>query len=430
VKLLVTGATGLIGRAVCAHLQRTGHYVVGVRRIGGSEPPPPYVDQVLELDIARAREPGDWAPHLHGVEAVVNCAGVLQDSPRESTQGVHVTGIAALFDACEDAGIRRIVHFSAIGVDRGALTAFSRSKLAGDEGLMARDLDWIVLRPSVVVGRAAFGGSALFRGLAPLPWIPDIADAGPLQLVQLDDVVRTVAFFVDRDAPARVALEIAGPERLGFAQVIAAYRRWLGWRPAHSFRLPRWMQRATAALGDLAGALGWRPPLRTTARHEVVRGAVGDPSAWQRITGIEPQRLGDALQQEPASVQERWFAKLYLLKPVVFVVLSLFWIVTGLISLGPGWEIGVGLMEGAGAGPLAAPSVVAGALADIVVGSAIALRRTARAGLYGALGLSLFYLIAGTLLVPSLWAEPLGPMLKVFPIMVLTFVALALLDER
>jgi hypothetical protein len=44
---------------------------------------------------------------------------------------------------------------------------------------------------------------------------------------------------------------------------------------------------------------------------------------------------------EPASVQERWFARLYLLKSLVFAVFSLFWIATGLISLGPEWEVGM-----------------------------------------------------------------------------------------
>ena len=45
-----------------------------------------------------ANRPEDWAQHLQGIDAVVNCAGVLQDSPRESTQGVHVDGLAGVND--------------------------------------------------------------------------------------------------------------------------------------------------------------------------------------------------------------------------------------------------------------------------------------------------------------------------------------------
>src|SRR6202045_1759170 len=94
------------------------------------------------------------------------------------TRGVHVDGIASLFAACEQTGVRRVEHFSTIGVDREAPTAFSRTKLEGDRRLMASDLDWIILRPSVVVGRPAYGGSALFRGLASLPVLPVMPKIG------------------------------------------------------------------------------------------------------------------------------------------------------------------------------------------------------------------------------------------------------------
>ena len=66
----------------------------------------------------------------------------------------------------------------------------------------------------------------------------------------------------------------------------------------------------------------------------------------------------------------------------------------------------------------------------IAIGAAIAFRRTTRQGLRAAVAISVFYVIAGTLMVPWLWAEPLGPFLKIFPILVLNFVALAILEDR
>jgi hypothetical protein len=78
------------------------------------------------------------------------------------------------------------------------------------------------------------------------------------------------------------------------------------------------------------------------------RGAVGDPEPWRAITGIVPRDIEHALLGEPASVQERWFARMYILKPFVFGVFGLFWIVTGLISLGPGYEYGMSLLREGG----------------------------------------------------------------------------------
>jgi hypothetical protein len=183
-------------------------------------------------------------------------------------------------------------------------------------------------------------------------------------------------------------------------------------------------------VGDGISLLGWRPPIRTTALREIVRGSVGDASKWAELTGIIPRDLEAALAVEPASVQERWFARLYFLKPLIFALLSLFWIGTGLISLGPGYTSGLRLMQEAGAGSLGAVGVVAGALADIAVGIGIAMRPSAKPALYAALGLSFLYIIAGKMLLPRLWVDPLGPMLKVTPIIALHIVALAILDDR
>jgi hypothetical protein len=146
------------------------------------------------------------------------------------------------------------------------------------------------------------------------------------------------------------------------------------------------------------------------------------------MTGIAPSSLRRALRSYPATVQEKWYARLYLLKPVVFTAFSLFWIATAFMSLGPGWDIGIGLLNGGGiTGGPAAATVIAGALADLIIGIGIAFRRTARPALYAAFALSLAYAVTGTVLVPRLWADPLGPMLKIWPVLALNLVALAIL---
>jgi hypothetical protein len=74
--------------------------------------------------------------------------------------------------------------------------------------------------------------------------------------------------------------------------------------------------------------------------------------------------------------------------------------------------------------------VIAGALADIIIGIAILCRPLSRYGLWAALIISLTYAVIGTALVPRLWSDPLGPMLKIWPVLMLNLVAMAIREDR
>ncbi|MCA1365668.1 SDR family oxidoreductase [Bradyrhizobium sp. IC3069] len=423
-RILLVGATGLIGSAIHARLSAEGHDCILVSR----HPATTHDPRHITLDVARTTEASKWKGLLAGVDAVINAAGALQG---QDMQGVHVAGSAALYAACETAGVRRVILFSAIGSNVDALSDFSRTKREGEAALMARELDWVVLRPSVVVGRPAYGGSALLRGLAALPVLPVMPDTAAIQPVHLDDVVETVLFFLQPGAPSRVAVDLAGPRRIAFSDAVALFRAWLRWRPAYRLQLPRWAASIAYRAGDVAQMLGWPTPINTTAQAEMRRGATGDPEPWRRLTGTPPRDLEVALAREPASVQERWFAQLYALKPLIFGVFGAFWIATGIISLSAGWNIGMSLLlEGGLQGNVAALVVTAGALADIVIGIAILWRPLSRYGLWAALIISLTYAVIGTVLVPRLWADPLGPMLKIWPVIMLNLVAMAIREDR
>ncbi|KER37692.1 nucleoside-diphosphate sugar epimerase [Sphingobium indicum F2] len=427
--MLLLGASGFIGSALLTRLKQDGYFVTGVVRDPKAAARLP-LDRAIGLDLRSATGADKWLDALSGVDAVINCAGVLQDGARDSTDAVHVDAPAALYEACERLGISRVIHFSALNAEQKPLSEFSESKRQIEHILAASRLDWVILRPSVVVGHNAYGGSALFRGLAALPLSVRLPRAGRISVVQLDDVVETVIRLLRPDSGGRIALDLAGPRPLTFDAIVTRYRAWLGWKPARPVTVPSAAMRVGSKFGDLAGRLGWRPPVRSTGTSEMLRGAEGDPAGWNRVTAIVPRSLEQALAAEPASVQERWFARLYFLRPLAIVIFALFWITTGIISLTIGWDIGVSYMQESGAGALSQPSVIAGALADIAIGLAILYRPTTRWGLIGGVAITLFYLIAGTIVLPRLWADPLGPMLKIWPILALNFILLAILEER
>jgi hypothetical protein len=79
---------------------------------------------------------------------------------------------------------------------------------------------------------------------------------------------------------------------------------------------------------------------------------------------------------------------------------------------------------------VASPAVAAGSLVDLALGCAVLIARTARPALIGMLLVSLFYLIAATILLPGLWLDPFGALLKVIPSIIATLAMLALLPDR
>src|SRR5262249_54437227 len=162
--------------------------------------------------------------------------------------------------------------------------------------------------------------------------------------------------------------------------------------------------KAVAAAADLLGALGWRSPARSTALAQLAEGVVGDPTAWMQATGIRPMSLDDMLARHPAGVQDRWHARLYLLKPVAIAGLSLFWLMTGVVTLTGGRTAGMAYLTDGGFSPgWAMATLIGGSLLDIALGLLLPVRRFTRAVLLTMLAITPFYLLIGTWLAPQLW---------------------------
>jgi uncharacterized protein YbjT (DUF2867 family) len=147
--VLLTGANGFIGGYILGALLAAGHSVVpAVRR-------PEEIDRFLpataaiRIDMNRDVETEDWIDRLSGIDAVVNCAGVLQGRPGQSIDAIHAAAPKALFEACRRAGVYRVIQISTISAEAGANTAYAATKQEADRFLAETELDWIILRPSM-----------------------------------------------------------------------------------------------------------------------------------------------------------------------------------------------------------------------------------------------------------------------------------------
>jgi hypothetical protein len=118
------------------------------------------------------------------------------------------------------------------------------------------------------------------------------------------------------------------------------------------------------------------------------------------------------------------------LKALMIGGLALFWIITGVVALFPAREEGIVLLTQAGLHQYVVAGVIAGSLVDITIGIGIAIKRTVRIALWSSVLVSLFYLALGGVLLPELWIDPLGPLVKIPPVLIASFATLAILDDR
>ncbi len=219
------------------------------------------------------------------------------------------------------------------------------------------------------------------------------------------------------------------PVTLG--RVIEQFRYTFGTADSWRITLPAFMLDLGAKLGDLANRLGWMPPLRTTAIAELRRGVRGDPNPWMLATGIVPKTLPQVVGERSATIQDKWFARLFLIKALVIASLVVFWIASGFIALAISYDAAAGILASYGfPPPLVAPITIGTSLMDMTIGGLIAFRRTCAAGLMLGIGASLGYMLGAAILTPDLWIEPLGALVKTGPAIVLMLVALLTLDNR
>ena len=80
-----------------------------------------------------------------------NCVGILQGSLRDDASRIHVDSTIALFQACVAAGIKRLVHISAVSAEADVESSYARSKAKADAALEKLDLDWLIVKPSLVI---------------------------------------------------------------------------------------------------------------------------------------------------------------------------------------------------------------------------------------------------------------------------------------
>jgi NADH dehydrogenase len=290
--ILLTGATGTVGKALLPQLIDTGEELRALvrdpRGLGRHR-----VDVRITLgDLAEMGDPKIRRQALRGVHTVIHLAAAIRDQPAAKVEELNGLATARLLRAAERAGVERFVFFSALGTSAFQRTRFFRAKALAEQAVADSPLRTTVFAPSIVYDRED-PWVTLMRRLALLPVLP-ISGSGDasFQPIWAQDVARCVIAELGRDGDA-ARYELAGPETLTYEQMGELIARSVGRKrpvvsvPLNVVRLG--LQGVRGVMGESAFAT-WEEAELMEVPMVSARG-----DADVRALGVEPRRMEDVL---------------------------------------------------------------------------------------------------------------------------------------
>jgi uncharacterized protein YbjT (DUF2867 family) len=422
-RILITGASGFIGRHFAAALCAAGHEVIAAVRNPSRAKQNIAATDFIAVDFQTDITPDAWLSRLNGIDIVINAVGIISETRKQKFETLHHKTPCALFQACEKSGVKKIIQVSALGADETSTSRYHRTKKAADDCLSALNIDWVILHPSVVYGSGA-SSSEFFRALSALPIVPLIGNGQQeMQPIHIDDLSQAVVNLLEPGAPSRSHINAVGPTPISFKGLLRSYRQWLGFKETLQVAIPDIFIRLGAQLGQFIPG-----SLLTPENIQMMSGGnTASVEPFTHKTKVTPRDIDTALKQFSATEADRWHASLFFLRPTLRICIGLLWLATGIISIFifP-IESSYSLLAQLGIGKTLAPFALYGAAGlDIVLGLAtLANYRIVTVGIFQIL-VMFTYIILITIGLPEHWVHPFGAITKNIPLMVATLIMIS-----
>jgi NADH dehydrogenase len=286
VKVLVTGGTGFVGPHVIHAIRAQGHDVRALVRKPGSKGARTLESWGCELAQGDMTDAESLRRAVEGCEAVVNLVAILLGKP-EDFRRIMEQGNRALVAAAQEAGVTRFVLMSALGtVEAHDLAPYYAAKWDEEQAVGESGVDHVIFRPSFIFGRDGGILQPQIRMVRFSPVTP-VLGRHKLQPIWVDDVAAFFAAALTNEAATNRTFDLAGPDRITWAELHAEIRRALGKRRL-AFGIPAGLLKASASVGQLL------PPFygaRAAVEMLDFGDNVGDPGPAVETFGIRPLDL-------------------------------------------------------------------------------------------------------------------------------------------
>ncbi len=298
-KILVTGGTGFVGTHLVNALLRRGHAVAVLAR--GEAATRNRYNRPVQSRSGNVLDPRSLASAVLGQEAVVHLVGIIHEDGGQTFERVHHEGVANVIAAMDSAGVRRLLHMSAMGTSPDSLSAYSRSKAAGEKAVRESGLDWTIFRPSIIFGP----GDGFFSLLAGIVrsnpgFIPVIGPGTTrFQPVSIYDVARVFADALEKPETVGRTFEVGGPATLALNDVYREIAIAVGRPRKPLLHLPLWWGAILASCFEWMARRGWipDPPLTRDQLRSLSRDNAADLSDTVRVFGEDWIALRPGLRE-------------------------------------------------------------------------------------------------------------------------------------
>jgi NADH dehydrogenase len=225
-RVAVTGGSGFIGSHLVPLLLDSGHEI----RVIGRGARPVTLPQGLSMTFGDVITGEGLEEAFKDADAVVSLVAVIRNRGVQTFTSVNAEGTAHVVDAARQAGVRRLVHLSAIGADPDPAFPYLFSKWQGEQWVRGSGLEWVILRSSVVFGERDGFFSQLAKALSlPAPFLVIPGDGtAAFQPISADDLGRCLLAAVEDGDRSGKTYEIGGPEQMTLEQITLAVAEAIG----------------------------------------------------------------------------------------------------------------------------------------------------------------------------------------------------------
>lgn len=290
--LLITGATGFIGRHLLVRLAESGYEVRVLLRPSPRNPRIP-AGVPIQAAVASLSDPRGLRAALVGVDRVVHLATAAQHAGSAGLLQVDMEGTRNLCRAAADAGVEHLVFLSHLGADRASAYPVLRAKAEAEESIKASGVPYTILRTGLAFGEEDHLTVPLAMLLAVSPLVFLLPGNGTtlLQPIWVGDLATCVSWGLDDPSMRHRIFEIGGPEFVTYRQLVERVGQFAGYV---RFLVPARQPYLRLAARVLERLLPF-PPVTTFNLDYLAANRTASLDALPSIFGLKPSRLEDKL---------------------------------------------------------------------------------------------------------------------------------------